>query len=183
MRPVSVTAALAHCAYSVNGRATRRASHARCSRGHRPHPTTDQGGGRSSLWGNARGLAASRVPSRSKTTLVFPARSTRPPVCFSVEAGASGRSLADREVNRVRRASTGASVNVAKNRDSAEREGNRSRSRPGHERDGKRLEPLVELFQRAFSADGVAKEHRQKIDHRIRGQNACVRSGPAHSSC
>ena len=62
----------------------------------------------------------------------------------------------DREVNRVRRASTGASVNAAKNRDSAEREGNRSRSRPGHERDGKRLEPLVELFQRAFSANGVA---------------------------
>ena len=29
MRPVSVTAALAHCAHSVNGRATRRASHAR----------------------------------------------------------------------------------------------------------------------------------------------------------
>jgi hypothetical protein len=29
------------------------------------------------------------------------------------------------------------------------------------------LEPLVELFQRAFSADGVAKEHRQKIDHLI----------------
>ncbi len=29
MRPVSVTAALAHCANSVNGRATRRASHAR----------------------------------------------------------------------------------------------------------------------------------------------------------
>ena len=82
MRHVSVTAALAHCAYSVNGRATRRASHARCSRGHRPHPTIDQGGGRSSLWGNARGLAASRVPSRSKTTLVFPARSTGPPVCF-----------------------------------------------------------------------------------------------------
>jgi hypothetical protein len=62
----------------------------------------------------------------------------------------------DREVNRVRRASTGASVNAAKNRDSAEREGNRSRSRPGHERDGKRLEPLVELFQRAFSEDFVA---------------------------
>jgi len=82
----------------------------------------------------------------------------------------------------VRRASTGASVNAAKNRDSAEREGNRSRSRPGHERDGKRLEPLVELFQRAFSEDFVATEHRQKIDHRVRGQNACVRSGPAHSS-
>ena len=88
----------------------------------------------------------------------------------------------DREVNRVRRASTGASVNAAKNRDSAEREGNRSRSGPRHERDGKRLEPLVELFQRAFSEDFVAKEHRQKIDHRVRGQDACVRSGPAHSS-
>jgi hypothetical protein len=73
-----------------------------------------------------------------------------------VEAGASGRSLADREVNRVRRASTGASVNAAKNRDSAEREGNRSRSGLRHERDGKRLEPLVELFQRAFSEDFVA---------------------------
>jgi hypothetical protein len=65
------------------------------------------------------------------------------------------------------------------NRDSAEREGNRSRSGLRHERDGKRLEPLGELFQRAFEASGVAKEHRQKIDHprtrpkRLRAKRTC----------
>jgi hypothetical protein len=64
----------------------------------------------------------------------------------------------------VRRASTGASVNAAKKRESAEREGNRSRSRPGHERDGKRLDPLVELLQRAFAADGIAEKDREKIE-------------------
>jgi hypothetical protein len=65
------------------------------------------------------------------------------------------------------------------NRDSAEREGNRSRSRPGHERDGKRLEPLVELFQRAFSADGVAPrappENRSPTSRpkRLRAKRTC----------
>jgi len=88
----------------------------------------------------------------------------------------------EREVNRVRRASTGASVNAAKNRDSAEREGNRSRSNRAMNGTANGWSRRSELFQRAFSEDFVAKEHRQKIDHRVRGQNACVRSGPAHSS-
>jgi len=34
----------------------------------------------------------------------------------------------------------------------------------GHEGVLKRQEPLIELLQRAFAADGVAEEHGQKID-------------------
>jgi hypothetical protein len=83
--------------------------------------------GRSSPFGKARWRAASRVPSMSMTTQVFPARSIRPPVCFSFEALVKGR-LSRSSRNSVRRASTGASVNAAKNRENAVREGNRSRS-------------------------------------------------------
>jgi len=99
----------------------------------------------------------------SKTTQVRPARSSRPPVCLSDESGRVARSSR----KSVRRASTGAWVSAAKKRESAEREGNRSRSRPGHERDGKRLEPLVKRLQRAFATDGIAEKHREKVDHLI----------------
>src|SRR6266516_255303 len=36
-----------------------------------------------------------------------------------------------------------------------------------HEGDGKGLQPLVEGFQRAFTADGIAKEDGEKVDHLI----------------
>src|SRR6266566_5444470 len=80
-----------------------------------------------SVWGKARCRAASRVPSRSKTTQVFPARSTRPPVCFSLESVGRGR-LSRSSRKSVRRASTGSGVNAAKKRESVERAGNWSRS-------------------------------------------------------
>src|SRR5258708_22868640 len=99
----------------------------------------------------------------SKTTQVRPARSSRPPVCWWDESGRLARSSR----KSVRRASTGAWVSAAKKRESAEREGNRSRSRPGHERDGKRLEPLAKRLQRAFATDGIAEKHREKVDHLI----------------
>jgi hypothetical protein len=67
----------------------------------------------------------------------------------------------------VRRASTGSSVNAAQKREIAEREGSRSRSNNAYVRDGKRLEPLVELLQRSFTTDGVAEKDGQKIDHVI----------------
>jgi hypothetical protein len=56
-----------------------------------PPPTFASGYGPPATATRLGKRAASRVPSRSKITQVFPARSTRPPVCFSVEAGASGR--------------------------------------------------------------------------------------------
>jgi len=68
----------------------------------------------------------------------------------ATESFVSGR-LSRSSRKSVRKAATGASVSAAKKRESAEREGNRSRSRPGHERDGKRLELLVTRLQRAFS--------------------------------
>jgi len=34
----------------------------------------------------------------------------------------------------------------------------------GHERDGKRLEPLVKRLQRAFSTDGIPEKDCEKID-------------------
>jgi hypothetical protein len=67
----------------------------------------------------------------------------------------------------VRSASTGSGVNAAKKRESVERAGNWSRSRPGHERTCKRLEPLVEGLQGVFPAHGVAEEYGEKIEHII----------------
>jgi hypothetical protein len=102
----------------------------------------------------------------SKTTHVFPARSTSPPVCFSFESlelVESGR-LSRSSRKSVCSASTGASVNAAKKRERVERAGSRSRSRPGHEGDRKGLEPLVEGLQGAFSTDGIPEEDREKID-------------------
>ena len=61
----------------------------------------------------------------------------------------------------------GAAVSAAKKRERVERAGSRSRSRPGHEGDGKGLEPLVEGLQSAFPADGVPEEHHEKIDHLV----------------
>src|SRR5260370_29630936 len=81
-------------------------------------------------WGKARWRAASRVPSISKTTQVFLARSTMPPVCVSLESLAlceSGR-LSRSSRQSVRRASTGASVSAAKKRERVERAGSWSRS-------------------------------------------------------
>jgi hypothetical protein len=49
-----------------------------------------------------------------------------------------------------------------------------------HERDGKRLEALVENFERCFSAQGIAHEYRDKVDHII---NAKAPTGKAHSLC
>ena len=40
-------------------------------------------------------------------------------------------------------------------------------SKEGHERNGKRLEVLVELLQDAFCADGIAEEHGEKVDHLV----------------
>ena len=37
----------------------------------------------------------------------------------------------------------------------------------GHEGDCKGLQPLVEGFQRAFTADGIAEEDREKVDHLV----------------
>src|SRR5712691_951367 len=102
----------------------------------------------------------------SKTTHVFPARSTSSPVRSSLESwevAESGR-LSRSSRKSVRSASTGASVNAAKKRERVERAGSRSRSRPGHEGNRKGLEPLVERLQGAFPTDGVAEEDRQKID-------------------
>jgi hypothetical protein len=59
------------------------------------------------------------------------------------------------------------SVNAAKNRESAEREGNWSRRNLRHERNRKGLQVLVERLQSALTTDGVAEQHRQKIDHLI----------------
>ena len=58
----------------------------------------------------------------------------------------------------------GSSGSAAKKRESVERAGSWSRSRPGHEGERKGLEPLVERLQGAFPADGIAEEHREKID-------------------
>src|SRR5260221_9530650 len=102
----------------------------------------------------------------SKTTHVFPARSTSPPVCFScepLESVESGR-LSRSSRKSVRSASTGASVNAAKKRERVERAGSRSRSRPGHEGGRKGLEPLVERLQGAFEASGIPEEDSEKID-------------------
>ena len=52
----------------------------------------------------------------------------------------------------------GTSVAAAQKRESAEREGSRSRSRPGHERTRKGLEVLVKLLHGAFSTDGVTEK-------------------------
>src|SRR5438874_10011688 len=97
----------------------------------------------------------------SKTTQGVPARSTKPPVCFSFEALEKGR-LSRSSRNRVRSASTGTCVNATKKRESAEREGSRSRRNLRHERNRKGLELLVELLQGAFSADGRARSGRQE---------------------
>ena len=58
-------------------------------------------------------------------------------------------------------------MSAAKKRESAEREGSRPRSRPGHERHGKRQEPLVKRLQRAFATDGIAEENREEVDHLV----------------
>src|SRR6266480_2895377 len=42
----------------------------------------------------------------------------------------------------------------------------------GHERDGKGLQPLVEGLQGGFSADGIAEEDRQKVDHLIASETS-----------
>ena len=78
----------------------------------------------------------------------------------------------------VRRASTGASVSAAKKRERAEREGNWSRSRPGHERNGKGLEALVKRLQRAFPADRVALRERQESRSPRNVQSAVGQSVP-----
>src|SRR5215831_8016223 len=117
-------------------------------------------GGSSSVWGKARCLAASRVPSISKTIQVFPVRSTNPPVCLSCVSGRASRSSR----KSVRRASTGSSVSAAKKRESVERAGIWSRSNNAHVRNRKGLESLVELLQGALATDRVAEEHGEKID-------------------
>src|SRR5579885_420842 len=96
----------------------------------------------------------------SNTTQALPARSARPPVCFS---GTSGR-LRRSSRKSVRSASTGASVSAPKKRERVERAGSRSRRNLRHERDGKGLKPLVERLQRAFPAHGVAEEDHEKVD-------------------
>lgn len=93
-------------------------------------------GGKLSPWGSARWRAASRVPSMSKTIQFSPFRSTSPPVCLSGVRGRASKSLR----KSVRRASTGASVSAAKNCESAEREGNRSRSNNAHVREWQTVE-------------------------------------------
>ena len=72
-----------------------------------------KGRGNSSDWGKARWLAASRVPSRSKTTQWLPVRSSSPSVCFSFESVTRER-LSRSSRKSVRRASTGSWVNAAK---------------------------------------------------------------------
>src|SRR5438045_8999251 len=95
-------------------------------------------------------------------------------VCSSdLESVGRGR-LSRSSRKSVRRASTGSGVNAAKKRESVERAGNWSRSRPGHERTGKRLEPFVEGLQGMFHAHGVAEEHGEKIDHRVRARTAAL---------
>jgi len=59
----------------------------------------------------------------------------------------------------------GSSVSAAKKRERVERAGSQSRRNLRHEGNGKRLEPLVERLQRAFTANGVPEEHGEKIEH------------------
>ena len=77
----------------------------------------------------------------------------------------------------MRKASTEASLSAAKKRESAEREGNRSRRNLRHERGGEWLEPLVKLLQGAFGADGVAEENGKKVDDIVAPK---APSGKAH---
>jgi hypothetical protein len=46
-----------------------------------------------------------------------------------------------------------------------------------HERSGERLDALIERFQRAFAADGIAQQHHGKIDQVVMAEPA---SGEAH---
>src|SRR5579875_3008183 len=108
----------------------------------------------------------------SNTIQLRPVRSTRPPVCLS---GVSGR-LSRSSRKSVRSASTGASVSAAKKRESAEREGSRSRRNLRHEGNGERLEALVKRFQGAFAADGIAEKNRKKVDHLV------VSEAPSHKT-
>lgn len=78
---------------------------------------------RASPFGNARGRAASRVPSLSKTSHALPARSNRSPRCRSVGSGRA--STAARK--SARSASPASGVKLARKRLSAERLGNCSR--------------------------------------------------------
>jgi hypothetical protein len=76
----------------------------------------------------------------------------------------------------VRKASVASQVKLARKRESAEREGNLSRETLGHEGLCKRQEVLIERLQRAFAADGVAKEDSKKIDDLVVSETA----GQAH---
>ena len=91
----------------------------------------------------------------------FPARSTRSPVCsllreraaeqISQETGSVGLRLAP-------------GVRAVKKRERVERAGKLVTVKQGHEGRGKGLHPLVEGFQRAFTADGIAEEDGEKVD-------------------
>ena len=137
----------------------------------------DGPGGSSSVWGRARGLAAARVPSRSKTIRAAPSRSTRLPGGPSFESGRLSRASRTRQ----RRASTGAWVRAIKKRESVERAGSRSRSHHAHGGDCKGVQPLVEGFPGAFTTDGRARSGLREsrspayVRHpRRRGIRACT---------
>ncbi len=103
------------------------------------------------------------MPSRSKTTQAFPARSTRPPVCFSLESFESG--VLSQIIEKKRAHSFNGRLGQCCQKAREGRAGGELVTvKESHEGDRKGLEPLVEGFQGGFSADGIAEENREKID-------------------